>query len=134
MGALRRDASPGGNIRIRGAAATVNAAFQAIRIIRAYTSAASESTKEFVLASTNYQTGAAESTLDRAQRIQDYVEQMIATLGEHPECELKSEWRRDNLYFKAEFIKDVQSIANSAIQEGGEKDIVVGAYEGTGQQ
>jgi len=56
---------------------------------------------------------------------------MIATLGEHPECELKSEWRRDNLYFKAEFIKDVQSIANSAIQEGGEKYLVVGAGEDT---
>ncbi len=131
MRSLRRGAAPGVNIRTRGAAATINAALRAIRIIRAHAYGASESTKGIVLASTNYQTGAAESTLDRAQRIQDYVEQMIATLGEHPECELKSEWRRDNLYFKAEFIKDVQSIANSAIQEGGEKYLVVGAGEDT---
>jgi hypothetical protein len=56
---------------------------------------------------------------------------MIATFGEHPECELKREWRRDALYLKAEFIKDIQSIANSAIPEGSEKYLVVGADEDT---
>jgi hypothetical protein len=53
----------------------------------------------------NDQTGASESPLDRALRIRDQVEQTIAALGEHPECELKIEWRRNNPYHKAEFIR-----------------------------
>ncbi len=70
-----------------------------------------------------------ESTLDRAQRIRDYVEKMILTLREHPECELKLVWRRDTLHNKAEFIKDIQAIANSVIPFGKEKHLVVGADE-----
>lgn len=54
---------------------------------------------------------------------------MIQTLGEHPECELKLIWKRDTPHNKAEFVKDVQAIANSAIAEGKEKYIVVGANE-----
>jgi len=72
-----------------------------------------------------------ETTLERAQRIRDYVERMIAELGEHPECELKREWRRDTSYLRAEFIKDIQSIANSEIPREREKYIVVGADEQT---
>jgi len=52
---------------------------------------------------------------------------MIAQTGEHPECELKSEWRRDTPYLKAEFVKDIQSIANSSIPENSDNYIVVGA-------
>lgn len=72
-----------------------------------------------------------ESALDRAQRVREYVERLIAEVGEHPECELKREWRRDSVYHRAEFIKDFQSIANSAIPIDGEKYIVVGADEST---
>lgn len=72
-----------------------------------------------------------ESALDRAQRIREYVENMVAEVGEHPECELKLEWRRDGPYHRAEFVKDFQSIANSAIPMNGEKYIVVGADEST---
>jgi hypothetical protein len=72
-----------------------------------------------------------ESALDRAQRVREYVERLIAEVGEHPECELKREWRRDSVYHKAEFVKDFQSIANSAIPVDGEKYIVVGADEST---
>lgn len=68
-----------------------------------------------------------ESALDRIQRIQRYVEVMIAEAGEHPECELKREWRRNTPYLKAEFVKDIQSVANSAIPEDRDKYIVVGA-------
>ncbi len=68
-----------------------------------------------------------ESALERIQRIQRYVEGMIAEAGEHPECELKREWRRNTPYLKAEFIKDIQSVANSAIPEHRDKYIVVGA-------
>jgi hypothetical protein len=56
---------------------------------------------------------------------------MIAEVGEHPECELKREWRRDGAYHKSEFIKDFQSIANSAIPLNGEKYVVIGADEST---
>lgn len=79
----------------------------------------------------NDQTITSESTLERAQRIRDYIEQMIDTVREHPECELKREWRRDTPYHKAEFIKDVQSIVNSDIPEEKEKYLVVGADEDT---
>ncbi|MDQ5827719.1 MAG: putative DNA binding domain-containing protein, partial [Chloroflexota bacterium] len=72
-----------------------------------------------------------ESALDRARRILVYVEEMIALVSEHPECELKREWRRDTPYHKAEFVKDFQSIANSSIPEDREKYIVVGADEPT---
>lgn len=59
-----------------------------------------------------------ESAVDRARRILAYVEEMIALVSEHPECELKREWRRDTPYHKAEFVKDFQSIANSSIPVG----------------
>jgi hypothetical protein len=72
-----------------------------------------------------------ESALDRVKRIRDYVEEMIALVSEHPECELKREWRRDTLYHKAEFVKDFQSIANSSIPVDREKYLVVGADEAT---
>lgn len=75
----------------------------------------------------------AETTLDRAWRISDYIEKLINTIGEHPECELKREWRKTELRDKAEFIKDVQATANSLIPEGKEKFIVVGADEKTKQ-
>ena len=72
-----------------------------------------------------------ESALDRARRILVYVEEMIALVSEHPECELKREWRRDTPYHKAEFVKDFQSIANSTIPVDREKYLVVGADEAT---
>lgn len=75
----------------------------------------------------------AESTLDRALRIGDYIEKLISTIGEHPECELKREWRKTDLRDKAEFIKDIQATANSLIPEDKEKYIVVGADEKTRQ-
>lgn len=56
---------------------------------------------------------------------------MIALVSEHPECELKREWRRDTHYHKAEFVKDFQSIANSSIPMEREKYLVVGADETT---
>ncbi len=72
-----------------------------------------------------------ETTLDRALRIRDYVENMIATLREHPECELKLTWRRDSAYHKAEFVKDIQATANSSILEGKDRYIVVGVNQDT---
>src|SRR5688500_17605026 len=80
---------------------------------------------------TSQTTSTQESTLERAKRIQLYVEELIATIGEHPECELKRSWRRDTPYLKAEFVKDVQSIANSDIPIETEKYIVVGVDEGS---
>ncbi len=56
---------------------------------------------------------------------------MISAVGEHAECELKREWRRDTPYLRAEFIKDIQSIANSDIPAGRDKYIVVGVDEST---
>lgn len=76
-------------------------------------------------------TSTSESVLERAHRIRDFIEQTVQTLGEHPECELKLIWRRDTLHNKAEFIKDIQAIANSAIPEGKDKFIVVGANQTT---
>lgn len=72
-----------------------------------------------------------ETTLDIALRIRDYIENMIATLGEHPECELKLTWQRNSAYHKAEFVKDIQATANSAISEDKDKYIVVGVNQGT---
>src|SRR5438045_2516520 len=56
---------------------------------------------------------------------------MISLVSEHPECELKTNWRRDTPYHKAEFIKDFQSIANSAIPPDSEKYIAIGVNETT---
>lgn len=70
-----------------------------------------------------------ELVLAQTQQIQQAIEEMIARTGEHPICELKREWRRDTLHNKAEFIKDIQSIVNSAIPEGQEKYLVVGVDE-----
>jgi hypothetical protein len=72
-----------------------------------------------------------ETTLVRALRIRDYIENMIATLGEHPECELKLTWHRNSAYHKAEFVKDIQAIANSAISEDKDKYIVIGVNQET---
>src|SRR6266498_403083 len=77
----------------------------------------------------NDQTSASESTLERAQHTRKYVEELIQTVGEHPECELKREWRRDTHYHRAEFIKDVQAIVNSDIPEGKDNYVAVGADE-----
>lgn len=71
----------------------------------------------------------AETALQRAKRVQTYVEELISTTGEHPECELKRSWLRTTPYLKAEFIKDVQSIANSEIPIEKEKYVVVGVDE-----
>jgi hypothetical protein len=79
----------------------------------------------------NSQPTTIESTLQQTHQIQQAIEAMIARTGEHPVCELKRGWRRDTLYHKAEFIKDVQSIVNSAIPEGQEKYLVVGVDEDT---
>lgn len=70
-----------------------------------------------------------ETPLDRAKRISSYVEELISTIGEHPECELKETWRRDNSPLKAEFVKDIRSNANSTIPIEKEKYVVVGASE-----
>lgn len=72
-----------------------------------------------------------ESTVDRVKRIQEFVEEMIELVSEHPECELKKTWERSSFYHKAEFIKDIQSIANSAIPVDKEKYIAVGVDEST---
>ncbi|MBX3295459.1 MAG: hypothetical protein KF762_07085 [Acidobacteria bacterium] len=70
-----------------------------------------------------------ETALERTKRVQAYVEELISTTGEHPECELKRSWLRNTPYLKAEFIKDVQSIANSEIPIEKEKYVVVGVDE-----
>ncbi len=69
--------------------------------------------------------------VERATRIRDYVEQLITLLGEHPECELKTSWRRDTAFHKAEMVKDIQATANSAVTPNKEKYIVVGADQQT---
>lgn len=74
-----------------------------------------------------------ETTLERTKRIIAEIEEMIFTTGEHPEYELKKTWQRNNHFLKAEFIKDIQSIANSSIASEKEKFIIVGADEGTRQ-
>lgn len=68
---------------------------------------------------------------DRATEIRNYIERLISLLGEHPECELKTEWPRNTPYHKAEMVKDIQATANSAIALGKEKYIVVGADQQT---
>jgi hypothetical protein len=70
-----------------------------------------------------------EDVLARAERVKNFVLGILQELGEHPECELKIEWPQNTPYHKAEFIKDVQSIANSEIPEGKEKYVIVGASE-----
>jgi hypothetical protein len=70
-------------------------------------------------------------TVDRLTSIRDFVEQMITLVGEHPECELKKDWRRNTAYHRAEVVKDIQATANSAIAPDKEKYIVVGADEAT---
>lgn len=72
-----------------------------------------------------------ETTLARTKRIFAEIEEMIFTTGEHPEYELKKTWQRNNHFLKAEFIKDIQSIANSTIPLEKEKYIIVGADEGS---
>jgi len=68
-----------------------------------------------------------ETTLERIKSVSAYIEELIFTTGEHPECELKTTWMRASPYHKAEFIKDIQSTANSFIPNNKEKYIVVGA-------
>jgi len=72
-----------------------------------------------------------EPALERAIRIRNYIEQMIQTVGEHPECELKKSWSRESAYHRAEVVKDIQAIANSAIAPEKEKLIVIGADQKT---
>src|SRR6266446_10990674 len=69
--------------------------------------------------------------LARAVRIRDYLEQLVAAVGEHPECELKKSWLRNTPFLRAEMIKDVQSTANSAIDPDKEKFIAIGIDEQT---
>ena len=68
-----------------------------------------------------------ETTLERIKSVSAYIEELIFTTGEHPECELKTTWMRTSPYLKAEFIRDIQSTANSFIPKDKEKYIVVGA-------
>jgi hypothetical protein len=70
-------------------------------------------------------------TVDRATRIRDYVEQLIALVGEHPECEVKKNWPRNTPFHRAEMVKDIQATANSVIAPMKEKYIVVGADQET---
>jgi hypothetical protein len=72
-----------------------------------------------------------EAALERAVRIRSYIEEMILTVGEHPECELKKTWSRESPYHRAEMVKDIQATANSAIAPEKEKFIVVGADQET---
>src|SRR5688500_13843900 len=71
------------------------------------------------------------SALERAKRTRIFIEGMIGEVGEHPEVELKLSWRRDTAYHKAEFIKDIQSVANSEIGQDQDKYIVIGVEEAT---
>jgi hypothetical protein len=72
-----------------------------------------------------------EAALERAIRIRNYIEEMILTVGEHPECELKRSWSRESQYHRAEMVKDIQATANSAIAPEKEKFIVIGADQET---
>lgn len=67
--------------------------------------------------------------LARALRIRDYIEQLVAAVGEHPDCELKKSWLRNTPFLRAEMIKDIQSTANSAIDPDKEKFIAIGIDE-----
>ncbi len=69
--------------------------------------------------------------LARALRIRDYIEQLVAAVGEHSECELKKSWLRNTSFLRAEMIKDFQSTANSAIDPKKEKFIAIGIDEQT---
>lgn len=69
--------------------------------------------------------------LARAVRIRNYIEQLVAAVGEHPECELKTSWLRNTPFLRAEMIKDVQATANSAIDTDKEKFIAIGVDEQT---
>ena len=68
--------------------------------------------------------------VDRATRIRDYIENLIALVGEHPECELKTNWTRGTPFHRAEVVKDIQATANSVAPDK-EKYIVVGVDEQT---
>ena len=72
-----------------------------------------------------------ELALTRAARVRDYIEQLVAAVGEHPECELKKSWLRNTPFLRAEMIKDIQSTANSAIDPEKEKFIAIGIDEQT---
>jgi hypothetical protein len=69
--------------------------------------------------------------LARAVRIRNYIEQLVAAVGEHPECELKKSWLRNTPFLRAELIKDIQATANSAIDPDNEKFIAIGVDEQT---
>lgn len=98
---------------------------------RANLEVAAQNLRRSVVPVENSQSSVIESAPERATRVRDFVERMIVTVREHPECELKREWKRNTPYLKAEFIKDIQSIANSAIVPGQEKYLVVGVDEVT---
>lgn len=70
-------------------------------------------------------------TDERFRRTLEIIERIIASTGEHGDCELKTIWLRDTPHNRAEFINDIQSIANSDIAPGGEKHIVAGVDEAT---
>lgn len=74
------------------------------------------------------------SSLDaftRSEQVRKYVEQMVTSIGEHPEVELKAEWRWATAKDKAECILDMQATANSEISVGSYRLIVIGVREDT---
>lgn len=69
--------------------------------------------------------------VERSMQVRNYVDQVIKHIGEHPEVELKREWRYTTPHGKAECIRDIQSIANSEIAIDSYKLIVIGVAEDT---
>lgn len=65
-------------------------------------------------------TSTPETPLGRAPRVRAFIEAMISEVGEHAEVELRLTGKRDTAYHKAEFIKDIQAIANSALLARGQ--------------
>src|SRR5580704_17833011 len=62
---------------------------------------------------------------ERAREYQEEIEKIVREVGEHPLCEMKRSCSLGNLAEKIEFVKDIQSIATSRIED--EKFLVIGA-------
>jgi hypothetical protein len=71
----------------------------------------------------------AESLSVRAQKYRDEIERVVRDVGEHPLYELKRAYDFSSLRQRIEFVKDIQSIATSHIDD--EKFLVIGADEAT---
>jgi hypothetical protein len=69
----------------------------------------------------------ASSLSDRAALYRDEIEKIITEVGEHPLCEMKRACSLQTLTGRIEFVKDIQSIATSRIQN--ERWLVIGADE-----